>query len=214
MGVKAFFIDPTMTRRLYLRRYVWRDGSACSVRGSMGCEAIVPFADEAFAWRVDSRGDRTFPDTPEVSHDDARWPTVCRHCHQPLPAEAEWQVFQDQIYRRVDTGEMVPHRDAHPGALWYLEGWADRYYRRIFPAGGPDGKFLSARTPGGDWVIDSRASNCTMKDDNTHRCWIRHGDPLTGQVTVDKNGLTCAAGGGSIDTGRWHGFLRNGEFVA
>jgi lambda family phage portal protein len=54
------------------------------------------------------------------------------------------------------------------------------------------------RTPGGTWDIDGRASNCTRPDDDTHRCWVRHGDPRTGVVHVDKDGDTCGAGSGSI----------------
>ena len=49
-----------------------------------------------------------------------------------------------------------------------------------------------------------------MPNDNEHRCWVRHGG--FGQiVTVDKNGKTCEAGGGSIATPKFHGFLTNGE---
>jgi hypothetical protein len=50
-----------------------------------------------------------------------------------------------------------------------------------------------------------------MKDDNIHRCWVRHGRPEDGTLHVDKAGNTCRAGAGSIDTGKWHGFLHNGE---
>ena len=59
--------------------------------------------------------------------------------------------------------------------------------------------------------VNGRASNCTMPDDKTHRCWIVHGD--VENMTVDKNGETCQAGAGSIVRGGWHGFIRNGEFV-
>jgi len=62
-------------------------------------------------------------------------------------------------------------------------------------------------------MIDSRASNCTMPDDNAHRCWVRHGRPEDGTLHVDKNGLTCAAGGGSILAGNYHGFLHHGHLV-
>lgn len=61
------------------------------------------------------------------------------------------------------------------------------------------------------WNIDSRASNCTMPYDYTHRCWVRHGEPPN--VTVDKNGLTCAAGAGSIMAADYHGFLQNGALT-
>jgi hypothetical protein len=58
-------------------------------------------------------------------------------------------------------------------------------------------------------MIDSRASNCTLPNDREHKCWIRHGTPP--DLTVDKNGKTCAAGAGSIQLGNYHGFLRNGH---
>lgn len=35
-----------------------------------------------------------------------------------------------------------------------------------------------------------------------------------GYQLVAKNGLTCAAGAGSIATPNWHGYLRHGELVA
>lgn len=44
----------------------------------------------------------------------------------------------------------------------------------------------------------------------TDRCWVRHGEPPI--VTVNKDGLTCAAGAGSIGIGGgeryYHGFLQ------
>ena len=59
--------------------------------------------------------------------------------------------------------------------------------------------------------LHARASNCTMPDERTHRCWIVHGTPPV--ITVDKQGNTCKAGAGSIMRGGWHGFIRGGEFV-
>jgi hypothetical protein len=70
---------------------------------------------------------------------------------------------------------------------------------------------LMVITPGGEWCIDSRASNCTLPNDRLHRCWVRHGEPPN--ITVDKAGHTCSAGGGSIISGNYHGFLRNGQFT-
>src|SRR5262245_7846725 len=32
-----------------------------------------------------------------------------------------------------------------------------------------------------------RSSNCRMKDDDTHHCWVRHGRPEDGTL-LDKNG--------------------------
>lgn len=62
---------------------------------------------------------------------------------------------------------------------------------------------------GHEWNVDSRASNCTMKEDRLHRCWVRHGEPPL--VTANKQGgRTCAAGAGSIAVPGYHGFLNNG----
>lgn len=124
-------------------------------------------------------------------------------------------------WRRPDTGEeqrLV--QEFAPGAMWYSL-WLERQYKagRRTPNSkgstawhpGPDGRILSVLTPGGVWIIDSRASNCTLPYDNEHHCWIRHGTPP--MITVDKNGNTCQAGAGSIQCGPYHGFLRNGELV-
>lgn len=77
---------------------------------------------------------------------------------------------------------------------------------------GPDGLSLHVRLPDGhEWNIDGRASNCDMKDDHVHKCWVRHGVPPV--LTVDKNGVTCHAGAGSIATDKYHGFLTDGYLV-
>jgi hypothetical protein len=115
-------------------------------------------------------------------------------------------------YRRPDTGEIkTAIRDFGPGAMW--DAW---WYGGVtggpFLSPLPDGRNLCVTLPNGnDWCIDHRASNCTMPDDTEHHCWVRHGEPP--DVTVDKNGLTCAAGAGSILSGSYHGFLQNGELT-
>jgi hypothetical protein len=82
------------------------------------------------------------------------------------------------------------------------------------------------------WFIDSIAGNCTVPckcgesyekhnrgetpnckkfdpvDNRAHRCWVRVGEPPN--VHVSKEGLTCGAGGGSIQGTNWHGYLRHG----
>jgi hypothetical protein len=66
------------------------------------------------------------------------------------------------------------------------------------------GQHLHVVLPNGHiWNMDSRASNCTRPEDNRHRCWVRHGDPPA--ITVDKDGITCGAGGGSVKSGDYHG---------
>lgn len=88
-------------------------------------------------------------------------------------------------------------------AWWMPENWR-----------GPDGIALMVRLPNGhDWHVDGEASNCTRKGE-PHACWVRHGDPRTATVHVDKDGDTCAAGAGSILAGDYHGFLQHGVLTA
>jgi hypothetical protein len=129
------------------------------------------------------------------------WPAACEACGAAFTEKAVYQLFYDRQYRRQDTGEIVYTRDLPVGAV-YEAHWDNRK--------GPDGRSLCCMTPGGLWMIDHRASNCTMPNDNGHRCWVRHGRPEDGTLHVDKNGHTCAAGAGSIVAGSYHGFLHNG----
>jgi hypothetical protein len=110
------------------------------------------------------------------------------------------------IMRRLDTGEICNGDKLPVGALWVNGGAPSRYC-------GPDGLSIYCRLPGGhSWLIDGRASNCTMPEDKDHRCWVRHGT-VGEKLHVDKNGKTCAAGAGSIAIEGYHGFLHNGELT-
>jgi len=113
-----------------------------------------------------------------------------------------------EIFVRSDTGEEVGGAEKLPvGACWAYS--TDYDYPK-----GPDGRSLNVMLPDGtSWFIDGKASNCTMPDDEKHRCWVRHGRPEDGTLHVDKNGRTCQAGAGSIATRRYHGFLHHGELV-
>jgi len=96
-----------------------------------------------------------------------------------------------------------------PGSLFYNDWLPLNFHfdNQIKP-------HLSCILPNGqEWNIDSRASNCTMPDERSHRCWIVDGNPEENNITVSKNGHTCDAGGGSIQAGNYHGFLRNGKFT-
>lgn len=123
---------------------------------------------------------------------------ACGACGGKAVASSQgWSEF----YRRTDTGEEVGGGSKMPvGAVW------EYGYRK-----GPDGRSLSVVTPGGSWCLDGRASNCTMPQDDAHYCWIRHGKPEDGSLHVDKDGLTCGAGAGSIMVGGYHGFLHHGH---
>lgn len=153
-------------------------------------------------------GRHTLRFSPDMPHDDPRWPIKCdAGCGYQFVEADHWQDTQDLIYQRVDTGEEMTLRDAGPGASWDA-WWMPDYWR------GPDGIALMVKCPNGHgWYVDSEASNCTRKGE-PHACWVRHGDPRQANVTVDKNGDTCAAGGGSIVAGDYHGFLQAGMLTA
>jgi len=148
-----------------------------------------------------------------VPRDDPRWPKTCE-CGHEFTASDHWQIFTDTIYKRADTGEEVSIRVSEPGMMWDA-WWMPDCYK------GADGRCLVVVCPDRhEWMIDGVASNCTMRDDRNHRCWVRHGEPPN--LTVDKDvrpettpsaATTCEAGAGSIQTSNYHGFLRGGVFV-
>jgi hypothetical protein len=150
---------------------------------------------------------------------------ACAEEHALDERGARWhppeREFTDTVWdvARIDTGEIVATDVWHlsscrvAGAMYWLpmsEAAADerKSGSHIFASGPQLEVILPDLTP---WNIDSRAHNCTMPADFDHRCWVRHGEPPA--ITVDKNGLTCAAGAGSIQSGGYHGFLRDGRLV-
>ena len=203
MGIKCFWLEPTDKERRYLRRY--QGNSKCS--GTMSYHNAMVFAEDSK--EVMDETVRHWVDDGKTVKDfegDPRWPTHCP-CGYEFQESDERQLFGSHIYRRVDTGEEMTLRDAPEGAMWDAtwyhdlgEGWC-----------GDDGKAIICRVPTNhDWHIDGPCSNCTRPNE-PHKCWVRHGEPPN--LTVDKNGNTCAAGAGSILTSTWHGFLQNGELV-
>jgi hypothetical protein len=111
-------------------------------------------------------------------------------------------------YKRVDTGETKFSWPGAfgPGAVFIVQHEPGMCYSNWSNC---DGKHIEVVCPDGTfWDASSRASNCTMKQDTLHRCWVLHGEAPN--LTADKNGLTCKAGAGSIQTPSWHGFMRNG----
>lgn len=161
-------------------------------------------------------------------YDRSCWPTVCTHCGAVAPdvppassfpdRQRDGWVLEHQLFRQAlygtpdktwfglpDVGDVL-YED------WY--GCADeRGGRCVYGWTNCAGRHLIAIVPTGHWWdTNARASNCTKREDTTHRCWIRHGDPAKGEtVHVDKNGNTCGAGAGSLAIKGWHGFLHNGD---
>ncbi len=197
MDVPVFFIEPAGKQRVYLRRYV-----------TGNCKHSYH---NAMVFICEETGD---DGASTRSHDraDPRWPTKCEHCDYEFQPTDEWQRFYRSVYRRADNGVEMTLDEAPTGACWNASWMAGDREEGFFI--GADGRCLTVRTPRGDWTIDARASNCTMPDDNKHKCWVRHGKPEDGTLHVDKNGLTCAAGAGSIVIKDYHGFLHNGKLTA
>jgi hypothetical protein len=211
----TFWIEPTERVAVGLRRYHSPEGSEYDCAG--GYHSALVFTGEAQAQYLDSDYGRVLDSQPGTAHDDPRWPAACS-CGYEFTDDDHWQDWQELIYRRADTGDEMTLRTrqasdvggppgAPPGAMWDA-WWMPEAWR------GPDGIALMVRLPNGsDWHVDSQASNCTRKGQK-HECWVRHGDPRTGQVHVDKDGDTCSAGAGSILAGDYHGFLHHGVLTA
>lgn len=204
MGVKCFWTEPTPDVARWLRRYRSRGDHPCPHMPSSYSYHQAMTRIENAAGEFDERGYLQAADG-KWPRDDPRWPTACP-CGYVFEPTDEWQLFRERIYVRPDTGERFEEgADKMPPGAMYNAFWVGDY------AQGPDGMSLVVICPGGKaWHIDSRASNCDMPDDNVHRCWVRHGVPPL--ITVDKNGVTCGAGAGSILQPNYHGFLTNGEF--
>lgn len=211
--IKVFFLEPTDRERQWLRRFQFSSKRKCA-GNEYGCDAMFEIGEADILYS--SEGYIKARKAPSIT--DPRWPKTCKNCGQPFQDGDEYQLHGKQIYLRADTGERYTLRDAPPGACW--DAWWITDRKKDCPTGcghmvGPDHRSLVVKCPDGhEWMIDNRASNCTLPGDNTHQCWVRHGKPEDGTLHVDKNGNTCAAGAGSIATGKWHGFLHNGYLVS
>ncbi len=181
--IKVFFIEPTGFSEYF--RTFWCDACNKGTRVPMG--------------RFESTYELQWPDEKPD-------PIECESCNTKTRFSSQGSI---RVFKRPDTGEELIHINKYPGACFDDGDIFDRESRTYRT--GPDGRSLMVVCPDRHiWGIDGRASNCTMKSDNEHRCWVRHGDPSQGNLHVDKNGITCSAGAGSIDTGKFHGFLHNG----
>lgn len=213
-AIRCYWLDHTERVRLELRRYVTPPPAEkpCSAHGYH--DVRVPWRDAPARWETEPDGTRTLgvwrgrPPGPRV------WPRYC-DCgfdFGPMPSElaegrSTWdlvgkqvaQVNQHLVYQRADTGAIVTLPECGPGAMW------DAWWLRGFNDPGPDGRHLMVRTPGGDWEVDGRATNCQRPDWKEHHCWQRSG--TVPDVLVQRGPGPCGTGGGSIGVGGYHGFL-------
>ncbi|MGH9884848.1 MAG: hypothetical protein ACREBE_04940 [bacterium] len=220
-GIRVFWLEETDRERISLRRWSADGRGPCASNPSQDPRwsfhrATVVIGDELAAG---------LPSGDVHPHDDPRWPTQCA-CGYVFAQDDGWYLDRDSLYSRTDSAETTTLRDAPPGAMWDASWYRSRGHGD--PWTGPDGLSLVVRLPNGhDWVVDQQCSNCTRDQfgptpehpngrvwlGRTHYCWVRHGDPRTGVIHVDKNGNTCSAGGGSVIGGGWHGFLHNSHLV-
>lgn len=202
--VKVFFCEPTGRDKRYLRRYTSSERCA-GMGGDYSYHNASTFLDEAPTG--DGRG--------EWCPSDPRWPAKCENCDYRFTEADAKLLFTREIYRRVDTGALETWEYMPFGAVRhcaYLLEYRDHWR-------GDDGRILEVKIPANYasgqtcWIIDSQCSNCTKKEDQTHRCWVRHGRPEDGTLHVDKKGNTCSAGAGSIQVPGFHGYLHNGHIT-
>jgi hypothetical protein len=214
--LKTFMLEETDIVYVYLRRYVSSDTPPHPDKGWSYHNAEILVGEEKAEFEIHednrsypyiTRTDKAYLDKYKeqfpYSHD--RWPIECDWCNYQFSEDDEWQIHTELMYRRTDTGKLIGIINPPEGAMYYA--WWFKNNPRYAPTGP-----LYAVCPGGHpWNIDGRATNCGKPDDDVHRCWIRHGEPPN--ITVDKQGNTCQAGGGSIQAGDYHGFLRDGYFT-
>lgn len=200
--IKTFLLEPTNVCWASLRRYSREEGKLCANTDREYHNADFKLGEMPVSESSSVPWDQ-FPKT------DPRWPTKCDACDYVFKDSDNWQLFQDRIWIRKDTGEKHGLRNPPIGAV-YRATWHEPNIDC-----GPGQQAWICVVPGKNgphfWHIDGRASNCTMPQDKAHRCWVRHG--VAPDFHVDKNGLTCQAGAGSIQTSGWHGFLHNGYLV-
>lgn len=148
----------------------------------------------------------------EENYSNELWPTACQACGVKVPLNVPEPIQVDEegyrLVKQVFVSRFYDNESGSPqiGDIYQLKH-EDRsciYWDNC------DGIHTYGLLPNGHtWDINSRASNCTLKDDRTHRCWVATGSVFDGTLDVGKNGNTCDAGAGSIQAGSWHGFLRN-----
>jgi len=184
-------------------RVFWDGDGACGDRGYH--DGVIHLADSDRIEDFELGGDPS-------DHPAQCWPDHCDACGAARPAglpSHAFQVFHSRLYEAPDR-TIVEERAMSPGdcfhstwthddktgACWYWDDCSEPHLNVVLPHGG-------------SWDVMSRANNCDRKEDRRHRCWCAHGDPSRGElVTVDKVGVTCGAGGGSILSRGYHGVLQ------
>ena len=198
----CFWTERTDRAIRSLRRYSLSD----SEHGY--CSASVPIGEHELVTSDDFEGALGIVRPAEYEGDE-RWPTNCADCGRlfatdfdgdgisRLNGQDNWQVNQEPIYQRADTGERWPMKELPPGAMFDAEWNPDAWT-------GPDGISLAVMLPlqawRHPWLADGPSSS------GGH--WSRTGDPrnpptLTVTPSIFANSPKAWPDG-------YHGFLQNG----
>lgn len=182
--LQCFWVEDTDRDALSLRRYCASDSKKCA--NPMGHhDASVPVGEAPSGSSIRSSTGR-----PHEFVGDPRWPTHCS-CGYEFQPEDYWQVFRDSIYIRKETGETWAFRRLPAGAMYDAKWLHGEGGKRC----GSDGIALHVVVPPGEdwgdhWHVDGGSSNGNG--------WDRTGTPPLITATP------------SIQTPRYHGYLRNG----
>jgi hypothetical protein len=197
----TFWMEPTTTVQVGLRRYRMTDGNDFTCAGGYH-RALVITGEAPAVFHATEWSDRMLDVRPETPHDDPRWPAACE-CGYAFTDADQWQDWQELVYAvpGTDTRYVLNAptttdgggcRQAPPGAMWD-SWWMPDGYR------GPDGIALTVRLPNGsDWCPDGPATGGGR--------WTRTGDPRHEPVTVTPSIASREAS----DPLYYHGFLTEG----
>ncbi len=117
---------------------------------------------------------------------DPRWPKTCA-CGYTFHPEDNWQVNVDRLLAGAPDGKLYIRKELPPGAVWRAT-WMEEISPNQYA--GPDGKVWCVMMPCGiEWIVYGPASN--------------------GRWTIDGT-LPEIYVTGSIDTGRYHGYIKAG----
>ncbi len=205
--IKLFWLEPTKRAQRVIRRYAGVQAKERKCPGPTGYHnARVVLGVDVAVFAEDGRTIASLPDLPSS---DERWPTKCDDCDFEFDDENKHhhrQHGQELLLSRSDGGADVTTGAAPLGAMW--DAW---WYGK--QSRGTDGICLVLKTPGGDWLVDSKCNNCKAPKDLVHQCWPRTGNPKDPRgsppLNVGSNG-GCKVGAGSIKMKKYHGFLNKG----
>lgn len=202
MSWPCFWVEETDRCEIELRRFTWSDdtGPECadgrrfhSAWTVYGTRKTRRTADHYLACINPA------PFRSPGTKASKMWPKKCESCDYEFVVDDEWQINQNPIYVRPDTGESWTIGELPVGALY------DSPWQRDWGVG-PDGIALVVVLPEGaggrdhPWHIDGPANDGSgvLKPG----AWTRTGDPKAVPPTVDVNP--------SIQTATYHSYLHAG----